>query len=325
MSHKKLISIVIPIHNEAANVPVLHDALSNVAAQKPTYDFEFIFIDDGSTDNSVQALLKIEKTDRRLSLLQFSRNFGKEAAVSAGLQAAGGDAVVVMDADMQHPPAIMPKFIEKWEQGAEVVVGIKRYSKKESLFKRTTSSLFYRLLNSVSQTEITPHASDYRLLDRCVVDTFNQMTERNRMTRGLIDWLGFDREYIDFVASPRLHGEASYTVRKLVRLALNSFTSYSLLPLKAAGYLGVLILVTSGPVGAAIIGDRLLKDPMQWHISGTAVLAVTTIFLVGVILASLGLVALYIAHIHAEVTNRPLYVLRPNSCRETGRDEVAAQ
>jgi dolichol-phosphate mannosyltransferase len=266
--------------------------------------------------------------DPRVKVLEFSRNFGKEAAASAGLHAANGDAVIIMDADLQHPPALIKKFIKKWEAGADVVVGVRKYSKKESKLKRFTSDLYYKIINRIAQTPITPHATDYRLMDSSVVAAFSELTERNRMTRGIVEWLGFKKEYISFVAPPRRHGTASYTYSKLVGLALNSVTSYSMMPLKLAGYLGLIILLVSGPIGIFVfIETYLLHDPYKLHITGTAALGIMLLFLIGIVLACLGLIALYIAQIHIEVTNRPLYVLRRNRAYEvknredTGDDE----
>jgi glycosyltransferase involved in cell wall biosynthesis len=307
---KQLISVVIPIHNEAPNIPMLYQELDTHTRTLP-YRFEFIFVDDGSSDDSTELIQRISRKDRRVQLIEFARNFGKEAAVSAGLHEAHGNAAVILDADLQHPPSLINKFIAAWRQGADVVVGVKRYSRYEGRMKRYTSDMFYRMLAVVAHTKITPHASDYRLIDRKVIDAFRRMTEHNRITRGLIDWLGFHREYVHFEAPPRKAGTASYGYRKLIALAMNSFTAYSLLPLKLAGYLGAFILATAAPLGVGLLLITYpMGDPWHWNITGTALLAVLILILVGLVLACIGLVALYIAHIHAEVTNRPLYVVR---------------
>jgi dolichol-phosphate mannosyltransferase len=307
---KQLISVVVPIHNEAPNIPLLYQELDTHTRGLP-YSFEFIFVDDGSSDGSIKLLHKVSRKDRRVHLVEFARNFGKEAAVSAGLHTAHGSAALILDADLQHPPSLIHKFIAAWKQGADIVVGVKRYSRYEGKLKRFSSDMFYRLLGLVSHTNITPHASDYRLMDKKVVDAFCKLTERNRITRGLIDWLGFKREYVHFEAPPRKAGAPSYSYRKLFTLAMNSFTAYSLLPLKLAGYLGGFILVTAAPLGLFLLVETyIMHDPWRWNITGTALLAVLILVLVGLVLACLGLVALYIAHIHAEVTNRPLYVVR---------------
>lgn len=306
----KTISIVIPIYNEASNVAILYSTLKSTIKSLP-YTFELIFVDDGSKDDSVIKLKKLAKKDKRTRVVELARNFGKEIAVSAGLHKAKGDAAIIMDADLQHPPKLLPDFVRQWEEGADVVVGVKRYSKDESWFKRTSSSLFYTLLGKVSSSTITPHASDFRLINRAVIDTFKSFTERNRITRGLIDWAGFDRRYVYFEAPPRIHGEASYSYRKLFGLAMNSFTAFSMLPLKVAGWLGWFILVGSSLLGIFVVIEKyLLNDPMGLEMRGTAMLAILILFLVGVILVCLGFVALYISRIYDEVINRPLYVIK---------------
>ncbi len=304
-----LLSIVVPVYNEARNLrPFYAELVAHTHSN--TYTFEFIFIDDGSKDASAAVLCDLADADPRVRIIQLARNFGKEAAVSAGLHAVQGKAAIVMDSDMQMPPSLIGEFISKWEAGAEVVVGVFS-ARSMSPLRATGAKVFYRIMRAIAHTKITPHATDFRLLDRQVIDVFNDLPERNRITRGLIDWLGFDRAYVYFEQAPRLHGKPTYDFRSLVRLAINSFTSYSLVPLKLAGYLGVAILMLSIPAGAFMCIERfLLHDPFHWGISGTAFLAMMLLFLVGVVLACLGLMSLYIAHIHSEVIDRPLYIAR---------------
>lgn len=307
---RKLLSIIIPIYNESANIKPLHQAVTQ-QMEKLDYDHELLFVDDGSGDDSLKRLARIAKTDPHVRVLEFARNFGKESAVTAGLHAAAGDAVILMDADLQHPPDHLTEFVEKWEKGSDVVVGVRSYSEGEGWFKRKSSALFYRLFGIVSDTNITPHATDFRLLDRSVVNTYNELSEHNRITRGLIDWLGFRRSYIHFEAPPRLHGEASYSIRKLFKLAIDTFTAHSLLPLKLAGWLGIIILVISGPLGLFMAYDKYVFGSVSmFNFTGTALLAVILLFLVGILLASLGLISMYVARIYEEVMGRPLYVVR---------------
>lgn len=316
MNQQNMISIIVPLHNEAPNIQPLYDELLDAIHNLP-YKFEFILVDDGSRDDSAQIARDLARRDRRLRLIEFARNFGKEAAVSAGLHNCRGDAAVIMDADLQHPPALIPAFIAKWRRGFEVVVGLRTYDKRETLIKRGCSALYYKIMQRIAHTKITPHATDFRLLDRSVIEAFNHMPERNRMTRGLIDWLGFKRGYVKFKTRLRQHGEASYTFSKLVGLAMNSMTAYTLLPLRLAGYLGVIILAISAPLGLFILIEKyMLHDPLGMQFSGPATLGVIILFLVGVMLACMGLVAMYIAHIHAEVLGRPLYVIRPERLQE---------
>ncbi len=311
-SGKQKISIIVPVYNEERSLPMMHEQLQAVTTPlTKTYSFEYIYVNDGSSDTSPGVLASLESQDKAVRVLEFSRNFGKEIAVTAGLHASTGQAAIIMDADMQHPVALLPEFIAKWEAGAEVVVGVRKRYGKESSQKRFHSWLFYKLLSKISDVPVTPRATDYRLLDREVVDAFNQLSERNRITRGLVDWLGFQREYVYFESADRLYGQVSYKFGKLVGLAVNSFVSLSLFPLRFAGWLGIAITLLSGLAGIFIIvEDFLLNDPLGLKFSGPAMLAVLNMFWIGIVLIAIGLVALYIASIHSEVINRPLYVLR---------------
>lgn len=313
----KIISIIIPVYNEAKNVPLLYQALNKHLKELP-YKFELIFVDDGSKDDSAAVIRSMAANDDRIRFVELARNFGKEAATSAGLHRAKGHAALMIDADMQMPPKLIGDFIKQWEQGTEVVIGVFA-SRNMTWLRRTGARVFYRIMGTISNTRVVPHATDYRLLDRKVVKVFAQLTEQNRMTRGLIDWLGFKRSYIFFDQAPRKHGEPTYSMKKLIDLAMNSFTTYSLVPLKFAGFLGMFILTISIPGGIFLFIERwILNDPLHWGINGTTMLAVMTLFLVGVVLTCLGLISLYIGHIHAEVKHRPLYVVRgDNKLAET--------
>lgn len=304
----KTISIVVPVYNEAKNLPRLYRELKKHTNPLP-YNFEYIFVDDGSQDESAMVIRKFLKKDKSIRFVELSRNFGKEVATSAGLHRAKGDAALMIDADMQMPPSLIAKFIAKWEEGSEIVVGVFS-GRSMSWFRRTGAKLYYKIMGRIAHTKIKPNATDFRLLDRKVVRVFRQLSEHDRMTRGLIDWLGFRRSYIYFKQLPRENGDPTYSVGKLFALALNSFTSYSLVPLKLAGVLGVVLLVLSMPLGIFLFVQYILNDPMHWGIDGTTMLAMLTLFLVGIVLTCLGLISLYIAHIHAEVKNRPLYVVR---------------
>jgi glycosyltransferase involved in cell wall biosynthesis len=309
MANKKLISVIIPVYNEAENLPTLYEELSKHINRLP-YNFEILLVDDGSKDNSAAVACDLADRHDNVRVVQLARNFGKEAAVSAGFQEANGEAAIVMDADLQMPPRLIGKFLQRWESGAEIVIGVFA-ERNMSPLKKLGAKFFYRIMNGIASASITPNATDFRLLDREVIDAFNSLTEHNRITRGMIDWLGFKRSYIYFKQEPRLHGEPTYGYRKLFQLAINSFTGYSMLPLKLAGYLGICILFLSIPAGLFMYVERyILNDPMQLLISGTDMLAIMIVFLVGVVLACLGLIALYIAHIHDEVANRPVFITR---------------
>lgn len=310
----KLISIIVPVYNEEKNIQLLVDRLTGVTKKINTYAWEMVFVNDGSSDNSQTELEKAAHTNSHIKVIEFSRNFGKEIATTAGLHHCQGDACVMLDADLQHPPELIPEFIAKWEQGAEVILGIRKRDKSEGVIKRAGGWLFYKIINKISDTKLIPNSCDFRLLDRAVVNEFNRFTEKYRMTRALIDWLGFRRDFVHFHTGERMHGKAGYSVRKLFRLAFTSFIALSLFPLRFAGYLGVFIVLVSGTLGLFILIEKyILKDVWSLAISGTAVLAIILLFLVGIILSCLGLIALYIANIHSEVINRPIYVVRSKS------------
>ncbi len=313
-SDKQLLSLIIPCHDESDNIAPFMAACE--AALPAGYGYELIFVDDGSSDDTADkiAALRPAAADVQVRLIELSRNFGKEMAVTAGLAAAQGRAAIIIDADLQHPPQLLSKFVALWEQGAEVVVGVRADDKRYASFaKRQGSRLFYRLINSLSPVEIKPNATDYRLIDRVVIDAYNGFSEHNRMSRGLIDWLGFKRSYLTFSPAPRLNGEASYSLRKLTGLALNSIVGMSLVPLKFAGYLGATITLLFGSLGAFIAVDTYaFNDPLRLNVANSVDLAVLILFLIGIVLMALGLVGLYIAAIHTEVSGRPLYVARPS-------------
>ncbi|MFA5184168.1 MAG: glycosyltransferase family 2 protein [Patescibacteria group bacterium] len=318
MEKDRLVSIIIPVYNEAANISAFFAFLSRVLRSISGYGWEIIFVNDGSTDDSAAALVKINHElsgagSLVVRVIEFSRNFGKEAALSAGLSEARGAAALMVDADFQHPLEMIPELVEKWSAGAEVVIGVRSKNRKAGWAKRAGSFLFYRIIRSISKIDMRPGETDFRILDRAVIDAFKALPEKNRMTRALIDWLGFRREYIFFTANERADGHAGYSLGKLIRLAMNSFVSLSLFPLKLAGYLGLLIIFTVGPFGLYIfLGKYIFAWPYAASFSGPAQLAILITFLVGIVLTSLGLVALYIAHIHNEVLGRPLYVIRQN-------------
>ena len=227
----KLLSIVVPVHNEEENIHpfcvVLNGILKNIA-----YDCEIIFVNDGSTDKTFEMIKEDIQKDSQIKIIDLSRNFGKELAITAGINNCQGDACITIDGDLQHPVEKIPEFIKKWEAGFEVVVGVRRKNQSIGFSKKLGSYFFYKIINQIADTAITPNASDFRLLDRIVIDEFNKFTEKNRMTRALIDWLGFKRSFVYFDANPRIHGLASYSFFKLTRLAFNSMVSFSLLFLK---------------------------------------------------------------------------------------------
>ncbi len=307
----KRIAVVVPCYNEAQNLPHFYNEINKEFLNLPNYDFKILFVNDGSKDNTLEIIKKLSE-NKNVEFLDFSRNFGKEAATSAGINnSLEAEAIIMIDADLQHPICKLKEFIEKWENGAEVVVGLRSKNEKAGFTKNFGSKIFYKIMNSIGETEITPNATDFRLIDKKVAEEFSRLTEHNRMTRGLIDWMGFKRDYVEFTANGRFAGQASYSFAKLLKLALTSFVSHSLLPLKFAGYLGILTILSSGILGVFIILEKyIFHDPFNFKISAITQLAVLIVFLIGIILSCLGLIALYIAHISADTQKRPLYIVR---------------
>lgn len=305
---KKLISIVIPVYNEEKNLISFFESLSKMLEPlEKRYNHEIVFINDGSTDKSDQILEGLTSSPG-VKYLEFSRNFGKEIALSCGIHNAKGEAIILIDADQQHPIELIPNFIEKWQNGADIVIGIREKNSQEGIVKKTGSYFFYKIMDLISETKLVSGETDFRLISRNVADEFCRFTERGRITRGLIDWLGFKRDYIYFKARQRESGKPGYSFLKLVRLGLSSFVSHSLFPLKFAGYLGVFITLFTGPLGVFMFANRYF---FHWMVfSGPAMLAVFNLFLIGIVLICLGLIALYVANIHLEVTNRPIYIIR---------------
>lgn len=308
---KKSISIIVPVFNEEKNILAISNKLVKILESlQKKYAYEIIFIDDGSTDKSMEILEKLTNHNKNIKYIQFTRNFGKEIALSAGIHKAKGDLAIMIDADLQHPPELISQFIQKWQGGADIVVGVRKNS-NGSILKKFGSFCFYKIMKLISDTAITSGATDYRLIDKKVIQEFNRFTERNRIARGLLNWLGFKKEFIYFNTNVRKSGKATYGFLKLIKLALSTFVTHSLFPLKLAGYLGIIITLPAGLLGLFILVEKyFLNDPLGLNFTGTAMLSVLVIFLVGIILSCLGLIALYIAEIQGEVTNRPMYVIR---------------
>jgi glycosyltransferase involved in cell wall biosynthesis len=303
------LSIVIPAFNESGNVEFIYDALSKVL-KKVNLTYEIIFVDDGSKDDTNEKVRIISKRDKRVRLISFSRNFGKEIATTAGIQLATGSATIIVDADGQHPVELIPEFIKLWKEGNKVIVGIRDQYKSEGFIKTYGSKAFYNLFNRFSGITLIPGSTDFRLIDKDVRQEFSKLQEQDRITRGLIDWTGFKKEYVHFTALDRHHGVATYTHSKLVKLALNSFISLSFAPLYVFGYLGLLLTTLSFIGGTFILIEQyILSDPLNLNISGAASLGILLLFTVGVLLISQGIMSLYISKIYAETKRRPLFII----------------
>lgn len=308
-----LVSLVIPVHNEVGNLDWHHQKISDFF-EKNAIKSEILYVDDGSTDGSLEAIQALASKDSNVDYISLSRNFGKEAATSAGIREVKGDAVVVIDADGQHPIELVGKFLEDWEKGIDVVIGVRKQNEKEGFIKRYGSTLHYQILSSLTGGNAIPGSTDFRLIDRKVADEFNKLTEHNRITRGLIDWLGFKRSYVEFTSAARHSGNASYGFRKLVRLALHSFVSQSTKPLQFAGILGFIVTIVAACLGVfLLIENYVLSDPLNLAVTGTAMLAIFLSFLVGLVLICQWLLALYVESIHNETQNRPLYIIARKS------------
>jgi polyisoprenyl-phosphate glycosyltransferase len=300
-----LYSIVIPVYNEAEVLPSLYDRLTRVM-EGLVEPYEIIFVNDGSQDDSTLLLRDFQARDERVKFVNFSRNFGHQIAITAGLDYSSGQAAVVMDADLQDPPEVIPQLIEQWRKGYDVVFAVRAKRQGEGLFKRATAAIFYRLLRRMTATEIPLDAGDFRLMSRRAVEALQSIRERNRFIRGLAGWIGFRQASVTFVRDVRQLGETKYPLKKMLRFALNGLLSFSLVPLQLASYLGFLISSIGFFYIAYAIGLKLFTDRV---VLGWTSVMVAVLFLGGVQLISLGILGEYIGRIYEEVKQRPLYVV----------------
>lgn len=313
----KKISIIVPVYNEKDVICKFLDKRFFPEIEKITkYKLEIIFVDDGSKDGTLSILQGYAEKDKRVKVLSFSRNFGKEIALTAGMRYATGDAVLSIDSDGQQPPEMIEKFITKWEDGAKIVTGVRDHFTKHGFIARTGSKLFYKILNAMGNNNTVPGSTDYRLIDRVIIDEYNKLSEHNRINRGLIDWMGFSQEYIKYTYGSRMAGKPSFTFKKLLNLAIDSFVSLSTTPLVIFGYIGASITVFSFILGMfVIIQQYILDDPLGLRWNGAVQMCIFITFLVGLVLISQAISALYISHIHAETQNRPLFIINKESSR----------
>ncbi len=299
------LSVVVPVFNEAAVLAELQRRLQAVlAACAP--DYEILFVDDGSSDESPAMLLAAAAADPRVRVLTFSRNFGHQPAVTAGIEHARGAAIVVMDADLQDPPEVIPELLAQWRAGFEVVSAVRGVREGENAIRLLLIRVFYRLLRMITTVDMTPDVGDFRLLDRRVADALNRLPERNRYVRGLIRWLGFRHTEVTYRRAPRHAGSTKYPYAKLVGLALNGITGFSTLPLRIVTYLGFAVSALSlGLVAYGVYGRFMEgRTPLGW-----ASVFVAVSFLSGVQLVAIGILGAYVSRIFEEVKGRPLYVI----------------
>ena len=303
----KLVSIVISAYNEQDNVTELYKQLNNELKKVKNTNFEFLYVDDGSSDKTYDNCLKLQKKDARVKVVQLKRNFGHEIAMTAGMDYAKGDAVIFMDSDLQHPPVYIPKMIELWQQGKEIVLTKRIDNKATSKSYKYCAKTFYFILNKLSDTKIMESAPDFRLLDRKYVDFLKGFNEQDRLFRGLLSWI-MPHDHvaiIDFVAPERFSGESKYNFFKSLHLAVNSIVQFSVLPLRLAIYLGLIAATAAFLLGIYVFIEHFF---MHNPTPGYATIMITVIFLGSVQLICLGIIGEYIGKIHMEVKKRPLYV-----------------
>jgi glycosyltransferase involved in cell wall biosynthesis len=300
------VSIVIPVFNEAESLPLLFDHLKPVLHALP-YTFEILFVDDGSTDQTYELITENQRHDRRIKALSFSRNFGHQVALTAGLQYATGDAVITMDGDLQHPPSLIPSLIEKWREGFQIVFTTREATADEPLLKKITSHLFYRIINAFSDTPVQPFGADFRLLDRKVVNGLNTLEERDRFLRGLIGWMGYSATGVPFTADARVAGTSKYSTKKMIKLAIDGITSFSAAPLHFVTYLGLIVSFFSFLYGLYSIYAYFFTSRT---IPGWTSILVAVLFLGGVQLISIGFLGEYLIRVYNETKGRPLFIIK---------------
>ncbi len=302
---RPVFSVVVPIWNEEQVIPALYERVISVM-ETAGESWELICVNDGSSDNSLAMLLALRAQDPRLRVLDFSRNFGHQIAITAGTDFANGDAVIVMDADLQDPPEVVSEMIEKWRAGYEVIYAVRASREGESRFKLWTASLFYRLLQRISDVDIPLDAGDFRLMDRRVVLAMRRLREKHRFMRGLSSWVGFKQIGIEYERAERYAGETKYPLNKMLRLAVDAITSFSYLPLQLATFFGFLF---AGLSLLGIVITIILRLSGNLFFLGQATTLVSVLFLGGVQLIFLGILGSYLGRIYDEVKGRPLYIV----------------
>lgn len=306
MAYAPKISIIAPIYNEAGNLPELY-ARVKVVLDSTGDSWELVLVDDGSTDGSTDMIRSLSEDDPRVRPVIFARNFGHQLAVTAGLDFSRGDAVVIIDADLQDPPEVILDLVAKWREGYEVVYAVRLEREGESWFKEVTASLFYRLIYRITDVDIPLDSGDFRLLDRKVVDVINQMRERHRFLRGMSVWVGFKQIGVEYKRAARFSGETKYPLKKMVKFASDAVTSFSYLPLQVAMYLGFIAATLSILAIPVVI---ILRASGSQAFFGQATALIAVLFLGGVQLISLGILGEYMGRLYDQAKGRPLYIVR---------------
>lgn len=303
---RPIISIVAPVYNEE---PILHELHRRIAATMDAIGepWELILVNDGSRDRSFEIMRELHEQDPRVRVVNFSRNFGHQIAITAGADYAQGDAVIIIDADLQDPPSLIADMVQKWREGYEIVYAIRAQRKGETWFKLATAHFFYRLIRSITGVNIPVDTGDFRLLDRRAVDALKGMREHHRFMRGMSAWVGFRQTGVEYVREERYAGETKYPLKKMIKFALDGITSFSYLPLQLATYLGFIIAAIS-VIGILVTIVLRLSGSQAFY--GQATTLVMVLFLGGIQLISLGIIGEYLGRIYDEVKNRPLYIVR---------------
>lgn len=303
----KTISILVPCYNEAQSLELLHKEIVRVISTLEDYRWEILFVNDGSRDNTMEVIKGLREKDSRISYVDLSRNFGKENAMLAGFDYAKGDAVIIMDADLQHPPAVILEMIQKWEEGYDDVYAQRKTRGKESWLRKKLTKSYYRLLQSSSRVDVLPNVGDFRLLDRKCVDALCQMRESGRYTKGMYCFIGFKKIGVEFETQDRVMGESSMSYRKLINLALEGITSYTTAPLRWATFIGIIVsFLAFAYMVFVLIKALLYGDP----VAGYPTLLTVILFIGGVQLLTIGIIGEYLAKVFVEVKNRPVYIIR---------------
>jgi glycosyltransferase involved in cell wall biosynthesis len=298
-----LLSVVAPVYNEEELVELF---VERACAAVADYNFELIMVNDGSSDATGELLNRIAADDSRVRVVHLSRNFGHQAALTAGLEHALGDAVAMIDADLQDPPELIPAMVARWENGFDVVYAVREQREGETAFKLATASWFYKLFDKLAQVDLTPNSGDFRLLDRRALDALLSMTERSRFLRGMTVWVGFSQTAVSYQRDARHAGETKYTLRKMLRFSLDAITSFSHAPLQLATYAGLLSASVAFIAIPVVIGLRIADS----YLPGFGALTIAILLLGGIQLIALGVIGEYVGRIYDEVKHRPLYIVR---------------
>lgn len=300
------ISVVAPVYNEECGINAFADRLTAVL-DRARLHYEVVLVDDGSRDNSFLEMTKLREKNKRIRVIRFARNFGHQLAITAGLRLAKGQAVVVIDSDLQDPPEVIPEFVAKWRDGYEIVHGVRKERKGETWFKTTTAFLFYRLLRLSTQIDIPKDAGDFYLLDRKVVDVICGLQERHRFMRGLLAWVGFKRVGVEYVREPRAQGVTKYSLWKMFKFSWDAATAFSFVPLQAISICGFFISFLSFLGILAILYVKVFTDQT---FPGWSSLMVVVLFIGGIQLVAIGIIGEYLARIGDDVKGRPLFIIK---------------